>query len=222
MLIKIAELLSKFKIAPQGVIHVGAHFGEEAEDYKRWGFREMVFIEPCGNAFREMLIRHDNLKDLPIQYFNVGCGDIAGKFTMNVTRQAEGQSNSLLTPKLHLKQHPEIKFTDTEQVEIWRLDDMPLANRFRFNVLNMDVQGYELRVLRGATHTLRNIEMVYSEVNCGQTYEGNGLIEEQDAFLEPYGFERVETCWPSANWTWGDAVWIKTRFMYTTYKKDKA
>jgi hypothetical protein len=50
--------------------------------------------------------------------------------------------------------------------------------------------------------------MIYSEINRGSTYMGNALVEELDEFLKPFGFTRVETFWPSPNWTWGDAVYV--------------
>lgn len=71
----------------------------------------------------------------------------------------------------------------------------------------MDVQGYEGEVLKGATETLKGIDVVYTEVNRGSTYKGNALIEEIDEMLSE--FTRVETYWPSPNWTWGDACYVR-------------
>ena len=34
-------------------------------------------------------------------------------------------------------------------------------------------------------------------------------IDEMDEFLAEFGFERVETYWPSENWSWGDALYIR-------------
>ena len=76
-------------------------------------------------------------------------------------------------------------------------------------MLAMDVQGFEGEVLKGSTETLKHIKLIYTEVNRGQTYSGNMEIEEIDSLLGVQGFKRVETFWPSPNWTWGDAVYIK-------------
>ena len=73
----------------------------------------------------------------------------------------------------------------------------------------MDVQGAEGLVLKGARETLKHIDIIYTEVNNGATYEGNMEIDEMDAFLKEYGLVRVETLWASKNLTWGDAVYIK-------------
>ncbi len=142
-------------------------------------------------------------------FFNIACGaDNLGMQTMNISKVGEGQSNSLLKPKLHLQQHPEVIFTETEEVEVKKLDDI-ILNKPDYVFLMMDVQGYELEVLKGATFLLEYINIIYSEVNNDQTYEGNALIEDMDAFLAVQGFVRVETYWPSTTWSWGDAVWIR-------------
>jgi hypothetical protein len=71
----------------------------------------------------------------------------------------------------------------------------------------MDVQGYELEVLKGATETLKRVDYVYCEVNRDEVYEGNAYVEELDEFLSSYGMERVETSWEGQ--IWGDALYIK-------------
>lgn len=209
MLIPLKYVLDKYELKPSGVIHVGAHFAEEAEDYLREGINAMVFIEPCQGAFNEMKRRLVNLHFLGVQFFKCACGSQEGNMTMHVAHANEGQSNSLMKPLLHLTQHPTIVFNDTENVEVKRLDNLPIENRQLFDFLCMDVQGYELEVLKGSTETLKNIKTVYAEINRAETYEGNPLVEDLDAFLSSFGFERVETKWASENLSWGDGVWIK-------------
>ena len=71
----------------------------------------------------------------------------------------------------------------------------------------MDVQGYELEVLRGAKKFLTSIDFIITEVNRANVYKGCALVEELDAFLLNYGFYRAETSWEGV--TWGDAFYIK-------------
>jgi hypothetical protein len=73
----------------------------------------------------------------------------------------------------------------------------------------MDVQGYELEVLKGSENTLKGIDYIYTEVNRDELYENNAFIEEIDNFLDNY--TRVATDW-SGN-TWGDALYIKKRLV---------
>jgi FkbM family methyltransferase len=211
MLIPLKYVLDKYGLKPNGVIHVGSHYAEEAGDYLREGINAMVFIEPCKAAFDEMKRRLVNLAFMPVQFFNCACGNEEGIMTMNVSHANEGQSNSLMKPVLHLIQHPSIVFNDTEQVEVKKLDNLPIEDKEYFNFLCMDVQGYEGEVLKGATETLKHIDIVYAEINRGETYEKNPLVEDLDDLLRPFGFERVETKWASENLSWGDGVWIKRK-----------
>ncbi len=113
-------------------------------------------------------------------------------------------SSSILKPKVHLTQYTDIKFDEVEKVEMKTLDGYGYTD---YNFINMDVQGYELEVLKGGKETLNHVDYVYCEVNRDEVYEGNAYIEEIDEFLSSYNMERVETNWEGG--TWGDALYIR-------------
>ena len=73
----------------------------------------------------------------------------------------------------------------------------------------MDVQGYELEVLKGGLETLHQVDYVYCEVNRDEVYENNAYVEEIDKFLSDYNMTRVETDW--AGDIWGDALYIRQK-----------
>jgi hypothetical protein len=127
---------------------------------------------------------------------------------MNVEVANQGQSSSILKPKKHLQQYPHITFNQTQEVSIFRLEDLSIYFP-KYNFLNIDVQGYELEVLKGATKVLSGIDYIISEVNCDEVYEGCPDISEIDSFLSPFSFTRVETDW--AGGIWGDALYIKNK-----------
>ncbi len=224
MLIPFGEILKKYNIEPKGIIHVGAHHCEEHEDYVSYGINHFLYIEPCKDAYNKMIEKFsiqgvkgintwDNRSFFKcqvdaenIQLFNCACGSENKIGIMYTSANNEGQSNSLLEPDLHLEQHKEVVFDDAEGVNVRVLDSI-LEDKYKYNILAMDVQGYEGEVLKGAAETLNHIDVVYSEVNRGSTYKDNMLIEGIDELL--YAFERVETYWPSPNWTWGDAIYIR-------------
>lgn len=205
MLINLGEILKKYNIQTKGIIHVGAHWAEEHDDYLSYGINKFVYIEPCQSAYAVMKAKLGNCAD-DVLLLNVACGSKEGSMTMYASENNQGQSNSLLEPNLHLQQHPEVVFDTKEEVKVTLLDKLPI-DKNAYNILAMDVQGYEGEVLKGATQTLQHIDLIYTEVNRGSTYKGNMLIEEMDEFL--FDYQRVETYWPSPNWTWGDACYIK-------------
>ena len=216
MLIELKSVLDKYELKPTGVIQVGSHFCEEHEYFIKCGIERFVYIEPCKEAFEVMCSKLNAgfigsgtmylaSKDLKTLCFNFACGAKEEEVPMYVSHQNQGQSNSLLRPEGHLSQHPEIVFDDAEVVKVVTLDSLKVTG----DLLVMDCQGYEGEVLKGGIDTLKQVSMIYTEVNRGQTYAGNMEIDEMDAFLAEYRFKRVETYWPSPNWTWGDAVYVK-------------
>ena len=75
----------------------------------------------------------------------------------------------------------------------------------------MDVQGYELEVLKGGTKTLEKVDYVYCEVNRDEVYENNAYVEELDEFLKGYNMERVMTSWEGQ--IWGDALYVRKNLL---------
>ena len=105
-----------------------------------------------------------------------------------------------------MKYHPHIKFEKTNDIDIKKLDSL---DNIKVNFLNIDVQGYELEVLKGGIKTLENIDYIYSEVNRNELYENGVLVEDLDEFLYQYNFRRITTSWCGG--TWGDALYIKQK-----------
>lgn len=208
MLIDFKELFPKYNISPKGVIQVGCHWAEEHEVLLEIGIKKFVYIEPCKDAFEVLKNKFDNNPDVIL--FNCACGEIETEMEMYVSPNNQGQSNSLLKPLLHLEQHPEVQFTETEMVKVIPLDKLPF-DRSDYDLLVMDTQGAEGLVLRGAVETLATIDSIYTECNNGQTYEGNMELDQMEKFLNAYGFELKETFWPSPTLTWGDCFMVKTK-----------
>lgn len=187
-----------------GIVHVGAHYGEEICDYIANGVSDIILFEPLSDNFN---ILEKNVKNLNanIVGHQVALGSIPGNATMYVSSN-EKQSSSILKPKIHLTQYTDILFDEKETVEVNLLDNYETDT---CNFLNMDVQGYELEVLKGGIKTLEHIDYVYCEVNRDEVYENNAYIEDIDKFLLDLNFERVVVEWTGG--TWGDALYIKNK-----------
>jgi FkbM family methyltransferase len=136
---------------------------------------------------------------------NIALGSQESTMTMFVETANGGQSNSLLRPKKHMDQYPHIKFESTIQVPVKTLDSFSLDDRYNF--LSIDVQGFELEVLKGAKETLKNIDFIICEVNNTELYLGCCMVEDIDDFLLQHGFRREATNWLGG--TWGDGLYIR-------------
>ena len=113
---------------------------------------------------------------------------------------------------MHLDLYPKITFDEEVNVKQTFLDKFVIEKNVdtsKFNFINIDVQGYELEVFKGAAHTLNDIDYIYTEVNNDELYENCVQMSELDEFLgDLWGFERIETKLVG-NQKWGDALYVK-------------
>jgi FkbM family methyltransferase len=205
MILTFDEVYLKHKMNVKGVIHVGAHHGEEVPIYINNGIIDIVLFEPLEENF-VIIENHVSNYNANIIGHQVALGNENKVIDMNFSSN-QLESSSILKPKKHLELYPDITFDRIEQVEMKRLDDY---NFTKYNLLNIDVQGYELQVLWGGKKTLQYIDYVYCEVNRGEIYENNAYIEDIDDYLSKFSFKRVETNW-WLDHDWGDALYLKEK-----------
>lgn len=105
----------------------------------------------------------------------------------------------------------------TIEVEVDRLDDYCTRQGINtIDVLKLDVQGYELRVLEGAGAMLNpsTIRSVYLELLFVEYYEDQCWSDEVMAHLRDHGYRLFGFCGVSYDeeqgWRWADAMFIGT------------
>jgi FkbM family methyltransferase len=205
MILSLKEIQDTYGITGRGVIHVGAHYGEEYEDYKSFGIEEMLFFEPAINSFN--VLKDKVPQSERIRLLNIALGNEAGEIKMYTETRNEGCSSSILKPVHCSVMYPWITFDSFETVKIDKLDNIEF-DRTLFNVLNVDVQGYEMEVFKGASETLKTIDIIYTELNAVEMYEGCALVSEMDQFLGLHNFKRVADN-IEVNERWGDGLYLK-------------
>lgn len=203
MIFEFSELSKKYNFKVKGVIHIGGHYGEEYELYNSLKVPSL-FFEPLNSNYR--VLKNKVGHDPNVLTFQCALGNENKLITMNVETANNGQSSSILKPKKHLEQYPHITFDSTEEVNMFKLDDIDL-DLTPYNFLNIDVQGYELEVFKGAFESLKSIDYIISEVNRDEVYENCPHINELDEYLSQLNFKRVEINW--AGGSWGDALYVK-------------
>lgn len=186
----------------RGVIHIGAHIGQENALYDELHILNRIFFEPIPSNFKRLQ------KNIGGRYplVNKALGNANRKMTMFVENANDGMSCSLLRPLMHLRQYPHITFNQTLEINMIRLDDSKL-DLHTYNLINIDVQGYELEVFKGAIKTLNNIDYIFAEINRAEVYEKCAKIDQIINFLKPYGFKLTEHNWCGN--TWGEGLFIK-------------
>ena len=192
---------SKFNI--KTVVHVGANIGEELEFYDSLGVNKIYFFEPREEAIAELVENCKKFKNrIDIAIFPIGLGSQKEEKTIF----NGGQSSSFLSPKVHLEVHPQIHFNVGKTLSVRRGDTI-LPDGLCIDMLNIDVQGYELEVLKGLGNLLINTKLIYTEINVDELYESCPTLEYIDAYLFSFKFKRVEGL--VTDLKWGDAIYIK-------------
>lgn len=187
-----------------GVIHVGAHHGQEYDFYLETFGPEIAthWFEPIPSNFIGL---EENLGKKPKCFlYKCALGPKDDELRFWIESDNSGESSSLLKPKAHLEIYPHIKFQEGEVVPVKPLDSFKISDS---SVLVLDVQGFELEVLKGSESTLPLIKHVFCEVNSVEMYEGCPTMADLNIFLCSRGFWLRENYWTSGNW--GDAYWSK-------------
>ncbi len=200
MLLNLNSIIEKYNCKINGVLHIGAHEGQEYQTYTQNKIYPIIFIEALPNIFNKLI---SNVGPECI-CINKAIGNFDGKVNMHVDEVNKGKSSSVLKPKLHLHQYPDIQFTQNIEVDINKIDSLEIP---MCNFINMDIQGYELEALRGSEKYLKNVDYIMIEVNRAEVYEKCAQIEDIDLFLSKYNLIRVETDWTGQ--IWGDAFYIR-------------
>jgi FkbM family methyltransferase len=204
MIIGFNEYKNKYNFSNvKGVIHVGAHWGQEYEEYQEFFNQPKIhWFEPQQDVFNALVERLENKPNN--QFYNYGLGSKSEVKQIWGESNNDGQSASFSKPIKHIEQYPHIIFEESEFFEIKTLDEFNIQDS---NLLVLDVQGFEMEVLKGSTETLKNIDHIFCEINSVEMYEGCPTLEELCNFLSQYGFILRENWWTDGNW--GDGYWSK-------------
>lgn len=206
MLIPFQYIFNKYNLKIKGILHIGAHECEEYNDYSRNNIsvENQLWIEAIPEKID--LCRR-NIKDLNI--INAIVSDVDDEnVKFNVTNNY--QSSSILELKTHLVEHPHIyviyKFEGKTKTMKTIYDENNISYD-KYNFVNLDIQGVELKALKGMGEILDNFDYIYTEVNEKELYENCALLTEIDTFLGGKGFIRVETKMTGNGW--GDAFYMR-------------
>lgn len=169
---------------------VGANTGQWAERLRSGGFQgRIVSFEPLADA-REILTARSRA-DGAWQVYPFALGDSDAAATIHVA--GNSWSSSLLAMGArHEAASPESRYIDDQQVEVRRLDALlPELRAAPPFLLKIDTQGYEMRVLRGASRTLEDARMIEVELSVPSLYEGQAEAEAIFTLLSGAGYDLV-------------------------------
>lgn len=184
------DLLHQFGV--DLVLDVGAASGGYASQLRRRGYSgRIVSFEPLSKPYHELEARAAN--DDLWNVMQIALGDRAGRTTIHVAGNSDSSS---VLPMLdrHTEAAPHTAYVGREQIEMTRLDDLleSVIEDSHRPLLKLDVQGYELNVLRGAALSLPELVGIQVEVSFVPLYEHGALFDEVLSLLADEGMSVVQ------------------------------
>lgn len=195
------KILKKYQKKIIGIIQVGAHIGQEVDLFLKLKFSNIYLFEPNPEAYQHLL-KYKNIKNVHI--FNFALGNKNEKKILFVSDNKYGVSSSVLEPKLHLEYFPEYTFSLKQEIEVKRFCDL---DNLIGNFLILDVQGFELEVLKGFDKEITKIDFIFTEFSLVELYKDSVSLDELDKYLNGKNFIRANTSLVS-NVPMGDALYI--------------
>ncbi len=175
------------KMGTRTVLDVGSYIGAFAYAMRMILPEAQIYsFEPLEANYRT-LIR--NLAPLGrFQAFQTALGESVGRLEF-YQNDFLASSSALEMTELHRQAFPHTGHQVRVSVPLARLDDYLERMSLQPPVLlKLDVQGYESSVLRGAEHTLRQVDFLICEVSFVELYAGQPLFDDLYAMLHERGF----------------------------------
>lgn len=168
------------------VVDVGANVGQFAlicsSCFPNAKVHSFEPLSKARNVFSKVMDGSDRVFLHP-----VALGEHRAELQMHVTAKAD--SSSLLAPSLQASIFPGTHEVGTEVALVMPLEDR--LNRDDISspaLLKIDVQGYEMQVLRGCKTLLDCFEHVFIELSFVELYAGQALAPEVIGWLAENGF----------------------------------
>jgi FkbM family methyltransferase len=174
-------------IQPDLVLDVGANRGQFTLMTRLvHPFVPVIAYEPLRSE--AVIYRKVHHGAAQVSLHEVALGSEKKRSDLHVSGRADS-SSLLQIGRLQSQFFPSTREVGRQSVQVVTLDDMPQhwmgSNRA---LLKIDVQGFELHVLRGAVKALQHCAWVYVECSEMNLYEGQALRPEVAAFVERCGF----------------------------------
>jgi len=150
--------------------------------------KKIIVFEPVEESFKAIKKRFpDNYN---IEFVKAAAGNENTEKEINIA--ARITSSSLLPleadPKSDVFNEEYLGQKRVEKIRIIRLDDFLANNHDEFGILKIDVQGFEMEVLKGAAKTLKRTDIIVLEVNNHYGYKGSAKYYEIDKYLRENNF----------------------------------
>ena len=170
-------ILSKYNVSL--VLDVGAHYGETVKEIRSNGYtKKIISIEPTPKSF-DILSR---IKDKSFYFFNIAFGEKPG--LLRFYEFEDSDMNSFLEVKTNtsyqINQLGVGRLIECTTLDIF-MEDNNLENEVIF--LKLDVQGFELNILKGLKKYKDKIIALQVEISINSIYKSASNLEDFSKWL---------------------------------------
>lgn len=205
-------LLSGIKI--NSICDIGAHHGDISLKLSTLFPESKIYsFEPYSQSYEALKKKVEiNSNIVP-----VNCALSSSNGEMNLYINTQDSTNSLSpTGEMGKKyQSWQTETLSTEIVRVLTLNSWAKQNSIKeIELLKLDVQGFELKVLQGAEDYLKStVRLIYTEIEFVKIYKENCLYFELEGYLRQFSFELFQlynlTSGDDRQLVTGDAIFIK-------------
>lgn len=201
------KYISKFLTENPIIVEAGAHIGTDTcEMAGLWPTATIFAFEPIPEIFEQLI---KNTSGLPnVKCFKMALGDKTGICNIFQSSGESDGSSSILEPKVHLINHPDVKFENKIEVEVITLRDwMKNEDIKKVDFLWLDLQGFELNVMKESKCEISEVSVIYTEVSTMENYSESALYPELKSWLKTVGFKvkKEEIAWKDG----GNVLFVK-------------
>ena len=169
------------------ILDIGANEGQFADKMHALFPETMIYsFEPIPEAFTQL---ENNFKgNTQIKGINLALGESVGEITFN-KNESSASSSFLEMSDTHVESFDFAVKTTPIKVKVDTLDHvMSKENIAAPMLIKIDVQGFEDKVIKGGSDTIKQAEMVICEVSFVELYKGQLLFDDTYQIFKNMGF----------------------------------
>lgn len=201
------KFIKKFLPVNPVSIDCGAHTGLDSIEISKIIGGTVYSFEPLPSIFHKLI--NNTKRYSNIHCFQIALSDKSGREKFFVSEGSSDASSSLLEPDGHTKFHPDVHFNQVIEVEAKTLDQWADENKInKIDFLWLDMQGYELKMLKSSKKILKGVNVIHSEVSVKNTYKGAELYDEYAEWILGQGFQMKLECIPPG-WDMGNVLYVR-------------
>lgn len=172
------------------VLEAGAHTGKDTIAMANmWEQGHIHAFEPVPELFDKLARRVKKSSYNNITIYNLALGESDGVQNMYISSGASDGSSSLLEPKDHLINFPQISFNKQQPVRVYTLDSWAYTRGItKIDFMWLDLQGMELPVLKSGKTVLNSTTVIYAEVSNAEGYKKQTRYTDLKNWLTGEGF----------------------------------